>query len=112
MLYEQFELRGRAPSDAETEILFEVASRRAGGAELLRIDIARSDDGKADARLMRTVVRVLKGMKARLLIQFFAFPENFETMGMESRFLINKYPGLFEAKPEILDYLSFVYIKL
>jgi len=112
MLYEQFELRGRTPAEVETEILFEVASRRVGGAELLRINIVRSDDDKLDARLMRFVTKVLKGMKARSLIQFFAFPENFETMGMESRFLINKYPGLVEAKPEILDYLSFVYIKL
>lgn len=112
MMYEQFELRSRVPAEAQTEILFEVASRRVGGAELLRIDITKSDDDKADARLLKTVLKVLKGMKTQKHIQFFAFPENFELSGTESRFLTNKYPELFDAMPKALDLLSFVYVKL
>ena len=112
MIYEQFELRGRLPSEIETEILFEIASRRAGGAELLRIDIAGSDDEKADFRLVRAVLGLLKNMKMRSSIQFFAFPDNFESMQTEARFLINKYPELFEQSPELGDHVSYVYIKV
>lgn len=112
MLYENFELRAKLPDEVETEIVFEITSRRIDGAELLRIDVPATGDGKNDARLIRALTKTLKALKAKSAIQFFAFPDNFESAGTESRFLVNKYPELFSSAPECGDSLSFVYVKI
>lgn len=112
MLYENFELRAKMPGEVETEIVFEITSRRIGGTELLRIDIPGTDDEKNDSRIVRALTKTLKAMKAKSAIQFFAFPENFESSGTESRFLMNKYPELFSNIPECGYSLSYVYIKI
>ena len=112
MLYKQIVLKGKTPIEAETEIMFEVASGRADGIELLRFDATSSDDEREYTRLVRGIIRILRGMKEHSMIQFFAFPDNFRRSGTESKFLINKYPSLFEALPEEKEGCMYFYIKL
>lgn len=112
MKYINLTLKSKTVVNAATEIMFEVASRRTDGVELLRYDVFRNEDERGFEKLTAGIVRILKNMKSRGSIQFFAASENFKRGGMESQFLINKYPELFVENPEDNENSTFFYIKL
>lgn len=112
MKYKVLNLHSEAPKTIETEVMYEVVSARVDGASLLRLNITKGENEKLHKRRVLAVKRTLKGMKGRGTIQFYAFPENFESSGTEANFLANKFPELFEMTPEENDEESFVYIKI
>lgn len=95
--------------EALTEMLFEIASARADGAELLRVDLDSRDENST--KLMQFLIRKLKAMKQKGQVQFFASADSFEKSSTEAVFLLNKYPTHFEGistdKSE-----NYIYVKL
>ena len=96
MIYTTLDLLYSDADKIKTEIMFTVATERASGTELIRFNLPPYEDEQTEKRLNSSILRILRAMKERGAIQFFANPENFENSGMESRFLLNKYPEVFE----------------
>ena len=107
------ELLIKNPPDVLTEITYEVASARADGIELMCFTI-KVDDAEelSDRRVSSAVTKVLKGLKEKGLIQFFATPSDFKRGSTEASFLINKYPTFFDNLPRECDGFDFVYVKI
>ena len=112
MIYKTLELAASEPRELTTELMFEVATARADGAELLRFDAKIPENEAQRKKKLSTILKLLKNMKATGKIQFFAMPESFAAGGTEAIFLINKYPELFESKPQVADGFIYFYIKL
>jgi hypothetical protein len=96
MIIRGIDLKARNLDSALTEIMFEIAGAKADGCELARINIIHVD-GENDlsvAKLYDGVIKILKNMKAKKLLQFYAVKESFEKPSTEGRFLINKYPDI------------------
>ena len=111
MEYKIIELNPEAP-DPTVEVRYAVASERAGGAELLRIDVPASENEKEQSRRLSSVSKILKQMKDERLIQFFATAKSFKSSSMEAEFLLNKYPGAFPLAPEENEEQNYFYIKI
>lgn len=112
MNYKELELQGRTPSALTTEIMYEIASARVAGVSLLRFNISRGEDEKLFKRLTSAQKRTLRSMKERGSIQFFALPDNFASFATEAKFLVNKFPELFESLPEQGEDSTFAYVKI
>lgn len=97
-------------ADPTVELRFSVASERADGAELLRVNAPSTDNEKEDAKLLSLITKTLKQMKSEKLIQFFATNKSFKISSTEAEFLINKYPDEFSCVSE--ETVSFFYIKI
>lgn len=85
-MYKKINLKSESVDSMTTEIMFEVAGARADGNELIRLNI-NNDDG----RLFDSAVKLLKNMKQKGLIQFFATEQSFAKGRTEASFLLNKY---------------------
>ena len=109
MIYKVINLKNTEVGQIKTEIMFELATERASGTELVRLNLPKPLDMQSEKRINLAVRRLLRSMKERGAIQFFANPDNFESAGMESRFLLNKYTCVFENE-ELSD--GFVFVKL
>lgn len=108
MIIKRIDLKSTSNDAAHTEIMFEVAAARADGCELVRFDIKPNDDSNyPTSRLYDGVIRVVKSLKQKKLIQFYATGESFSNATTEASFLINKYPDLIETAGEY-----FVYVKV
>jgi hypothetical protein len=108
MIIKRIDLKSTSNDAVHTEILFEVAAARADGCELVRFDIKPNEDSNYPIeRLYDGVLRVVKSLKQKNLIQFYATGESFVNATTEASFLINKYPDLIETTGEY-----FVYFKL
>lgn len=112
MNYKILELRSKAPDALATEIMYEVATARVAGAQLLRMNIAKGEDDKLNRRLASAVKRTLKAMKEQGRIQFYALPDNFRIFATEAKFLVNKFPDVFEQMPEETEEVTFAYVKI
>ena len=112
MNYKELELQGRTASALATEIMYEIASARVAGVSLLRLNITKGEDDKLFKRLISTQKRTLRSMKERGSIQFFALPDNFAAFATEAKFLVNKFPDLFEPLPEEREDSTFAYVKI
>ena len=79
-----------------TEIMFEIASCRADGYEVvcLNLHFLCEDAPSTATKSKDAVTKGLKGMKQKGLIQFFASNKSFANGATEASFLINKYPEL------------------
>lgn len=111
MKYKVIEL-DKTISDYSVELRFIIASERAGGAELLRIDIPFLENEKDHIKLMSSISKLLKQMKEERLIQFFATKKSFSSASTESQFLLNKYPSVFICGMTDNSLCDFAYIKL
>ncbi len=98
--------------DPSVELRFAVASHRAGGDELLRIDIPKIENEKDYNKFVSSVIRTLKVMKEERLIQFFATKDSFLGLTTEAEFLLNKYPSVFADGLTDKTDCDFVYIKI
>ena len=113
MYFKEITLRACLPEHMATEIMYEIASARADGAELFRINIsANESDGVIYKKRYSSLVRLLKGMKDDGRIQFFATEDSFASMNTEAIFLHNKYPQHFNSSGEAKEDKGYVYIKL
>ncbi len=92
-----------------TEIMFEIASARAEGAELLRFELNLVNDNLATTK--QFIIKKLKDMKQKSRIQFFAAADSFKNGSTEAVFLLNKYPAHFE-KNSPGESENYIYVKL
>jgi hypothetical protein len=90
--------------------MFSVASERASGVPIVRFDIERSDERVA-SRTFLLATRILKRMKERGAVQFFATPKSFIEGEREASFLINKFPELFSNFVANEDDI-FIYVRI
>jgi len=111
MNYKKIELSGDIEG-LNTELAFEIAAARADGVELIELSFPSFNAERDIERFGNSVKRTLKNMKGKALIQFFAFPENFERQGTESVYLINKYPEKFEQSESSSEKSKGVFVKL
>ena len=113
MNYKEFTLRAELPEQISTEILFEIASARADGIELLCINIFNEDkEYTLPKKQQGTVIKLLKNLKGEGRIQLFATSNSFNEHKTEAYFLQNKYPEIFNSSStDFLDE-SKVYIKI
>ena len=98
--------------DPTVELRYAVASERAGGSELLRIDVPSVENEKERAKRLSYVTKILKQMKDERLIQFFATKKSFQSSSMEAEFLLNKYPCISAASTAEDEASDFFYIKI
>ena len=111
-IYRELTLLSDSVPKVATEIMFEVATARADGTELVRFNILPREDDRLAQRLAREAQRVLKGMKGRGAIQFFATPASIESVSTEYEFIMNKYSEIIEDVGASVDGGSYVYVKL
>ena len=110
MGFKEINLRSDMADTAVTEIIYEIASCRADFCDLLRINIDMSlPEGK---KIKSQAIKTLKAMKQRGSIHFFATQDNFDRMGTEAVFLLNKYPELFSATSKENEITAFIYVKI
>ena len=105
MILRQINLQAESVDAASTELMFEIAGARADGCDLVRVDLENKFD-----KLCSGVVKILKGMKQKGLIQFFATEESFDEGSTEASFLANKYNDLLNTERE--EGTIFIYIKM
>lgn len=113
MKYKELKLRAKTPDGASTEIMYEIATARADGFNLIRIDISYDEnEGSVEIKkIIHTLIKLLKSMKQNGNIHFFATPESFSLGSTEAVFLQNKYPEHFADKVQNNEGM-FIYIKL
>lgn len=114
MSYKEINLRAKTPETAVTEVMYEIASLRADGIGLLRINIIYEAGEELDTetkRIISQIIKLLKNMKQKGSIQFFATEDSFRLSSTEVVFLQNKYPAIFSAHPS-REGESFVFVKL
>ena len=112
MNYRNVILRADLPDTAATEIMYEIAASRADGVDLIRLNIETPIDANECKRMISSVVRLMKNMKQKGSIHFFATELDFKIGSTEAHFLSNKYPTLFSDIPMNEDNSFFVYIKI
>ena len=85
--------------DMTTEVFFKIASARASGFSVARVDIKKKENDKLAPRKLNFLARILRGMKKRGAIQFFVMPEAFERSATEAQYLSNVFPEVVDAIP-------------
>ena len=105
MIFKEINLQANNHDAAATEIMFEIAGARADGVELIRINISETSE-----KMLSGVVKMLRGMKQKGLIQFFATEQSFDSGSTEAVFLINKYSSVIEGRNGRKE--QYIYVKL
>lgn len=93
MNYTSFQIEYMPTDRLMTELRFDIASARALGSELVRIELA-PEDAKVRARLRTSVLVRLRALKKEGVIQFCATDRDFKEESTEAVYLLNKYPEL------------------
>jgi hypothetical protein len=106
-MYKIIDLKSDNVDSMTTEIMFEVAGARADRNELVRLNI-KSDEMK----MYDSVLRLLKGMKQKGLIQFFATEKSFADGSTEASFLINKYQDIISFTDNNGGEVPFIIVKI
>ena len=89
---------GKTLKELTTEIMFFVASSKALKNEIFVLDIKPTPSEESNLRRAELVARVLKDLKRRGMIQFFAASSDFDSTLTEIEYLKNKYPNIIEIK--------------
>ncbi len=95
--------------EMNTEVLFELASARAGGFSVVRLDVPPAEDDKIKERELSFLARILRAMKKRSAIQFFVTEEGLSRSTTEAKYLLNVFPEVEDAIPEGDGY---IFVKL
>lgn len=98
--------------DPATELRFAVASERASGGELLRVDFPVLSEDKDTKRIMSLAKKTLNLMKKEKLIQFFVNQKNLSDSSTEVEFLKNKYSDLLERDANTDSAVNVIFIKI
>ena len=115
MSYREINLRSASADAVATEIMYEIASCRADGVELIRFNISYGINLEAMnevKKILSSATRLLKNMKQKGSIQFIATSDSFESGSTESSFLYNKYPELFEGSAVLDAGDNYIFVKL
>jgi hypothetical protein len=113
MKYKELNLRADLPEQINTELLFEIASARAEGTELICINIFNEEKKYSFPQKQRSVlIKLIKNLKSEGRIQLFATSDSFRNQTTESYFLQNKYPEIFDSTSKRYLNENAVYIKL
>lgn len=93
-----------------TEVLFELATARAGKFNIVRFDVEKSgEEPKNTQKTLSNLERILKSAKKRSAIQFFVTEDGVKESTTEAKYLFNVYP---EAEESIPTDVSFIFVKL
>lgn len=106
-MYKIIDLKAENIDSMTTEIMFEVAAARADGNELIRLNI-----NNVETRLYDGAIKLLKNMKQKGLIQFFATEKSFSNGSTEAIFLMNKYQDNISLTDNESGEVSFIYVKI
>ena len=106
-MYKIIDLKAENIDSMTTEIMFEVAGARADGNELIRLNINNDE-----AKLYDGAIKLLKNMKQKGLIQFFATEKSFSYGSTEAIFLMNKYQDNISLTDNESGEVSFIYVKI
>ena len=112
MSYREINLRSTSQDGVGTEIMYEIAACRADGADLIRINIAECAEDVETKRLFSAVIRLLRNMKEKGALQFFATRVDFISGTTEAVFLQNKYLEHFDPMPCDIDGCQYIYVKI
>ncbi len=115
MLIKTVELKGRVFHSSRTEMLFEIASAKSEGVEIVRFDIPVATDETEQSNLKKmtsSLIKELRQMKTKGQIQLYATPTSFEKMSTEAVFLLNKYPFLSDDAELTEKLEGFIYVKI
>ena len=96
----------------ETEIMFDIASDRISGAELVSFGITKPEDEKIAKKIISTALKLLKKLKGEKKIQFYATDDSFISNSTEAQYLYNKYPSEMDARAESSSTVEYIYVKL
>ena len=106
-MYKIIDLKSDNVDSMTTEIMFEVAGARADGNELIRINISSNETKMYDA-----AIKLLKSMKQKGIIQFFATEKSFLNGSTEASFLMNKYYDIISLADNGSGEVSYIFIKI
>lgn len=106
-MYKIIDLKAENIDSMTTEIMFEVAGARADGSELIRLNINNDEKKLSDG-----AIKLLKNMKQKGLIQFFATEKSFSSGSTEASFLMNKYQDIISLTNNEGGEVSFIYVKI
>ena len=106
-MYKIIDLKAENIESMTTEIMFEVAGARADGNELIRLNINNDE-----AKLYDGAIKLLKNMKQKSLIQFFATEKSFLNGSTEASFLMNKYQDSISLDDNNGGEVSYIYVKI
>lgn len=96
-------------TSVKTEILFNIASTRASGSKLLRLDFINKEKMSNFRHNMKIMLSLLREIKLEGRIVCYATERTFEKMKLEAEFLYNKYESFIDLSKESED-VVFVYI--
>ena len=111
MKYTEYVFLDSIIDNIKTEALFEIATERARGTELIRFTL-NSKDAESRVRLKNAMIRFMKSLKTKGTIQFYAFAEAFSENSTEAMFLKNKYPDIFKDTPCDGEGAFFVFVRI
>ena len=106
-MYKIIDLKAENIDSMTTEIMFEVAGARADGNELIRLNINNDE-----TKLYDSAIKLLKNMKQKGLIQFFATEKSFVNGSTEASFLMNKYQDNISLGDNKGGEVSYIYVKI
>ena len=87
-----YDLQSDSTDQMSTELRYVIATARAGGDELIRINVLMENADRAGAALLK----LLKSLKREGKIDFFADRSAFESGSREASYLINKFSDITE----------------
>lgn len=110
MKYKVVDFSNTNPSELITEVLFELASARADNIEIVRLNLAHTEE--SIKKNFSAVTKTLKNMKSLGRIQFYATKDSFRESNTEAIFLINKYPEIFDNITLATENTTYFFVKL
>lgn len=114
MKYREIEVRATSREGISTELMYEIATCRADGSELIKFIFRKSNEQESDLtrRNVASAIKLFKLMKQKGQVQFIATSSSFDNSETEAVFLLNKYPDIFENAPKESEGEVFIFVKL
>ena len=104
-------LKSKTLPTLKNEYLFEIASERFSGTELIRFELETEPTGEAMEKLAFNIARFMRSLKLKGLIKLFATHHSFFSSTTEAKYLVNKHPAFFSDMKNIENSRYFIYVK-
>lgn len=111
MKYALKTMRSKTLPTLKNEFLFEIASERVSGTELIRFELEHEPEGEAMDKLAFAIARFMRSLKLKGLIQLYATHYSFFSSSTEAKYLVNKHPEFFKDRSNIENTRYFIYVK-
>lgn len=111
MKYTKKILRSKTLQTIKNEFLFEIASERFSGTELIRFELENAPEGGAMEKLSLAITRFMRSLKLKGLVQVYATQGSFKINNTEAKYLINKFPEVFSEEGSTESEGYFIYVK-